>query len=45
LQQRRSSAFHDADVTTTCCWLQGYNDEEYKARRVMIANIARQHEM
>lgn len=23
----------------------GYNDEEYKARRVMIANIARQHEI
>jgi hypothetical protein len=32
-------------VCTILCWLQGYHDAEYKARRVMIANIARQHEM
>jgi hypothetical protein len=25
--------------------LQGFHDEAYKQRRVMIANIARQHEM
>lgn len=25
--------------------LQGFKDEAYKQRRVMIANIARQHEM
>jgi hypothetical protein len=25
--------------------LQGYHDQQYKQRRIMIANIARQHEV
>lgn len=33
------------ELTDRASCMQGYHDQEYKQRRVMIANIAREHEV